>query len=413
MLALRASHLIDGNGGPPLRDGIVLVEGDRITQVGPQSEVEVPPQAEIVDLGDKTLMPGMIDSHVHVHTPGGPITNYGLAGARDFQTMLALKSYSYIRRDLRMGFTTLRNLASPGFVDVALRDAINEGILEGPRLLACGQGLSITGGHMDKPDFALGVTLPLTNSMGRAADGPWEFRKAAREMFKRGVDLIKVNACAEAIYSLDPPYGQEMTFEEIAAVVEVAHWMQRRVTAHTSGGSGITDAIRAGVDSLEHAHWLTDKQIDMMVEHGTFYIPTLFVNSKSVSLSAEEIAVSDAEWQWLLKVDEDKWDTLTRAKAAGVKIAVGTDAGFVVMHGENAHEMAEMVRGGLTPMEAIEAATRLGAECLVVEGDLGTIDTGKYADLVVVDGDPLTEIAILQDENKITQVYKGGQPMLN
>jgi imidazolonepropionase-like amidohydrolase len=213
------------------------------------------------------------------------------------------------------------------------------------------------------------------------------------------------------MYSLDPPYGQEMTYDEIAAVVEVAHWLQRRVTAHTSGGSGITDAIRAGVDSLEHAHWLSDEQIEMMVERGTFYVPTLYVNSRSVALSSQEIGVSDAEWAWLSRVNEEKWDTLQRAKSAGVRIAVGTDAGFVVRHGENACELEELVHGGFTPMEALMAATWVAAQCVGLERDLGTIEAGKYADLVVVDGDPLADIRILQEKSKITQVYKGGQPM--
>jgi len=411
MLAIRAGLLIDGLEGPPLRNAVVLVEGERITQVGPDSEIRVPGDAAVVDASDKSILPGLVDAHVHVHTPGGPVSNYGLAGARELQGTLTLKAYKHVRQDLEMGFTTLRSLASPAYVDVALRDAINQGVVEGPRLLVAGQGLSITGGHMDKADFAPEVNVFESSRMGRACDSPWEFRKATRAQFKRGVDLIKINACAEALYHLDPPYGQEMTYEEMAAVVEVAHWLHRRVTAHTSGGQGITDAIRAGVDSLEHAHWLSDEQIDMMVKRGTYYIPTLYVNSLSVSLSAKEIGVSDAEWAWLLKVDEDKWDTLQRAKAAGVKIAAGTDAGFVVRHGENACEMAELVRGGFTPGEAIAASTRVGAECLGIEHEAGTIEAGKHADLVVVDGDPLADISILQDAGKITQVYKSGKPI--
>ena len=411
MLAFRAGQLIDGRGGSPLHDGVLLVEGERIARIGRDHEVQLPPGIQVVDARSKTLMPGMVDAHVHIHTPGGTIGNYGLSGAREKQGTLALKAYRYARRNLEMGFTTLRNLASPAHIDIALREAINQGVVEGPRLLAAGQGLSITGGHMDKADFTTDVEVSPTSRIGRACDGPWEFRKAAREQFKRGADLIKINVCAEAMYSLDPPYGQEMTFEEIAAVVEVAHWLMRRVAAHTSGGTGITDAIRAGVDSLEHAHWLTNEQIAMMADHGTYYIPTLYVNSRSVALSPEAIGVSSAEWDWLLRVNEEKWETLHRAKAAGVKIAVGTDAGFVVCHGENACELAELVKGGFTPMEAIVAATRTGAECLGLEVDLGTLEAGKCADIVVIDGDPLADISILQDESKITQVYKGGRPV--
>lgn len=411
MLAIYAGLLIDGRGGPPLPNAVVLVDGECITQVGLESEIQVPATAAVVDARDKSILPGLIDAHVHVHTPGGLVSNYGLAGARELQATTALKAYRYVQQDLEMGFTTLRSLASPGYVDVALRDAINQGVVVGPRLLVVGQGLSITGGHMDKPDFAPDVNVLETNRMGRACDGPDEFRKAARLQFKRGVDLIKINACAEAMYSLDPPYGQEMTYDEMLAVVEVAHWIHRRVTAHTSGGQGITDAIQAGVDSLEHAHWLTDEQIDLMVERGTYYIPTLYVNSLSVSLSAREIGVSAAEWAWLLKVNEDKWSTLQRAKAAGVKIVAGTDAGFVVRHGENACEMAELVRGGFTPAEAIVACTRTSAECLGIAAEVGSLEAGKRADLIIVEGDPTADISVLQDARRIKQVYINGKPI--
>jgi imidazolonepropionase-like amidohydrolase len=305
-----------------------------------------------------------------------------------------------------MGITTLRSLGSPAYIDVALRDAIAEGFVPGTRLLVAGQGLSATGGHMDKPLWSPEVTIA-----GRTGvcDGVDRCRQAARAQFKRGVDLIKLNACSEAYYHLDPPWGQEMTYEEMAAICEVAHWLHRRVAAHTSGGPGITAAIQAGVDSLEHAHWLSDEQITLMAERGTFYVPTLAVNSRSVELGPEAIAVSQAEWQWLLKVDEDKWETLRRAKAAGVKIAAGSDAGFVVAHSENARELEELVKGGFTPLEAIGAATRVAAECLGMEHDIGTIEPGKVADLVLVAGDPLSDVRILQAKERIAQVLIGGQ----
>ncbi|HZQ08794.1 MAG TPA: amidohydrolase family protein, partial [Anaerolineae bacterium] len=217
--------------------------------------------------------------------------------------------------------------------------------------------------------------------------------------------------CASGVgmYTIDPPWMQEMTFEEIAAICDEAHKLNRRVAAHTSGGQGITDAIKAGVDSLEHAHWLSDEQIELMVEHGTFYVPTLIVNSRSVSLGAEQPGISATAWQWLVKADESKWDSLARAKSAGVKIVTGSDAGFQVYHGENACELEELVKGGFTPSEAIHAATRLAAECLNMQREIGTLEAGKYADVVIVDGDPLQDIRILLDPKKIARVYKGGQ----
>jgi imidazolonepropionase-like amidohydrolase len=407
MLAIHAGQVIDGYGGAPMHDAVVLVEKERITQVGRAHEVEVPSDAEIIDARSMTAMPGLVDAHVHIHTAGGAISNYALAEAQEFQGTLALRAYSYAKRDLEMGFTALRSVHSPAYIDVALRDAINQGVVEGPHLRVAGQGLSITGGHMDKAYWAPEVSIP-----GRTGvcDGPWECRKAAREQFKRGVDFVKINACSEGLlFRLDPPWGWEMTYAEMEAICDEAHRADRRVAAHTSGGPGLTDAIRAGVDSVEHAHWLTDEQIEMMVSQGTFYVPTLIVNTRSVELGREAIGVTEEEWAWLLKVNEDKWLALNRAKAAGVKIVVGTDAGFVVCHGENARELEELVKGGFTSMEAIVAGTRLGAECLDLAGEIGTIESGKYADLVIVDGDPLADIAILQDESKIVQVFRRGQ----
>ncbi len=406
MLAIRAGQLIDGYGEEPRRDAVVLVEGEKIAQVGPAQEIAVPPGAKIVDASDKTVLPGMVDAHVHIHTPGGPTDNYALAHLKELQGVLALRAYTYGLRALRMGFTSLRSLGSPAYVDVALREAINEGLVEGPRLRVAGQGLSVTGGHMDKADWSPDVFV---SGRTGVCDGPWECRRAARIQFKRGVDLIKINACGSDYHHLDVPWVQEMTCEEMAAICQEAHGNKKRVAAHTAGGPGITEALRAGVDSLEHAHWLTDEQIEMMVEQGTFYVPTLIVNSRSVALGQEQKGATDAAWAWLVKVNEEKWETLARARAAGVKIAVGTDAGFVVYHGQNACELEELVKGGFTPMEAIVAATRVGAECLDLDREVGTIEAGKYADLVIVDGDPLADVRILQDEARIVQVLKGGK----
>ncbi len=404
--AILAGQLISGTGAPPLADGVILIQGERIVAVGRRQDVALAPGLDIIDARDCTVMPGLIDVHVHVHTPGGPITNYALAEGRDLQGTLALRALAYVWRDLVMGYTTLRSLGSPAYIDVALRDAILEGTVQGPRLLVAGQGLSVTGGHMDKALWSPEATIA-----GRTGvcDGAESCRQAARTQFKRGVDLIKLNACSEAFYHLDPPWGQEMTYDEMAAACEVAHWLHRKVAAHTSGGPGITAAIRAGVDSLEHAHWLTDEQLELMAERGTFLVPTLAVNSCSIERGPEAIAVSRAEWQWLVKVNEDKWETLRRAKEADVKITTGSDAGFVVAHGENARELEELVKGGFTALEAIEAATRVAAACVGLEDDIGTVEPGKRADLVVVSGDPLTDIRILQDKDRIARVLLGGQ----
>ncbi len=200
-----------------------------------------------------------------------------------------------------------------------------------------------------------------------------------------------------------------MTFEEISAICEEAHWAGKRVAAHTAGGSGITDSLRAGVDSLEHAHWLTDKQIGEMVDRGTFYVPTLIVNTRSVELGPDQRDITPEAWGWLSKVYDDKWETLRRAKRAGVKIVAGTDAGFVVPHGENALEILELVKGGFTPMEAICAATKTAAECLDMGDEIGSIERGKLADFVVIDGNVLEDPSALLDSSKIIGVYMNGE----
>jgi imidazolonepropionase-like amidohydrolase len=408
MLAVRASKLFDGTGRAAVENATLLVDGQRIVAVGPSSQVAVPDDAEVVEASGSTLLPGLIDVHVHVHAPGGAIANYALAEARDVQGLIALRASAYVKRGLKMGYTTLRSLNSPAYVDVALRDAIDQGYVAGPRLKVAGQGLSITGGHMDQAHFSPDIAV---SGRTGVCDGPWEGRKAVRTQCKRGVDVIKINACASGVggYTVDPPWMEEMTFEEIDAICQEAHKFQRRVAAHVSGGQGITDAIRAGVDSLEHAHWLTDEQIGLMVEKGTFYVPTLIVNSRSVATRAEQGDLSSIAWDWLIKADEAKWDSLARAKAAGVKVATGSDAGFLVNHGESACEIVELVKGGFTPVEALIAATRTAAECLGMEQEIGTLEAGKLADFVLVDGDPLADVGVLMDESRIAHVYKGGQ----
>lgn len=406
MYVIYAGRLIDGRRLEAQPDMAVVVEHERIVQVAARQELALDPQVEVIDAREKTLMPGMIDCHVHIHSPGGPDDNYSLSALRELQGTLALRAGFYARQALEMGFTSLRSLSSPAYVDIALREAIDQGYLTGPRLRAAGQGICVTGGHMDKAEWN-----PEVQVLGRTGvgDGPWELRRAARAQLKRGADVIKINPCGGSLYDLREPWHQEMTYEEMAAVCEEAHWAHVRVAAHVSGGPGLSDALRAGVDSVEHGPWLEDEQIELMAKRGVCYVPTLAVNSRGIAMGKEALKASDAEWDWLLKNDEDKWVSLERAKKAGVKVCVGTDAGFWIYHGENAQELEELVKGGFTPMEAIIAATRVGAECLDLDDQVGTLEAGKLADMVLLDGDPLSDIRILQDKARIVQVYKGGR----
>ncbi|MDI3341126.1 MAG: amidohydrolase family protein, partial [Sphaerobacter sp.] len=271
---------------------------------------------------------------------GGPAAkNTVLGGYPGTAGSLALKGYANGRRALNAGYTTLRDLHAPYTTSIDLRDAIESGRVVGPRLRVCGQGLCITGGHMDK------TTLPdhVTGRVG-VCDTPEGFRQAVRYWVKMGADLIKLNTDVGSRSNPEAPYVQEMSFEEMAAACTEARKYGRHVAAHTAGGPPIEEAILAGVNTIEHGHWLTDRAIELMVEHGTYYVPTLIVNSRNFDYDRETLGVSEEGWDWLRRAYDAKWDSLERARAAGVKIAAGSDAGFLVDHGENAYELVELVK---------------------------------------------------------------------
>lgn len=406
VLAFRVDRLIDGNGGPPLRDAALVVAGGRIASVGSRTDVVVPEGAEVIEAPGHTLMPGLVDVHVHLAYSGIPHKRAFRAEGTDMSyPAMALRAAGYARDTLRAGFTAVRDLNAPGGVVIDLRDAIDAGHVPGPRIRACGLGLSASGGHMDQPGFGDHVSL---NGMNAVCDGPDAFRKGVREQVKRGADLIKINVCVSSIKDPERPYRQEMTDEEIEAACDEAHRLERPVAAHTSGGPAIATAVRAGLNTVEHGHWIDEETAALMAERGTFYVPTLLVNERNFDFTQEEMGASDASWRWLNLSREAKWESLVNAYRAGVKIAVGTDAGFMLPHGVmSAVEIELLVRGGLTPLEAITAATHTGAELLGLDG-AGTLQAGKLADLVLVCGDPSADITLLQDPSRL-RVFKDGK----
>ena len=406
-IVIEADQMIVGDNSPPVPDAAVVIDGDRIVYAGPAASAPRTPSAQVIRTEGGTVLPGLIDVHVHITNDGGPGKTAAVLGdAFEAAADLAMRGYASALTSLRAGYTTLRNLHAPLFADVAVRDAINSGRLEGPRLVVCGQGLCVTGGHMDRGNLADHVVV--TGRIG-VCDTPDEFRRAVRQMAKRNVDFIKINSDVGSMLDPAAPYVAEMSFAEMAAVCTEAHRLGLHVAAHTAGGPPIEDALAAGVDTIEHGHWLTDRAIALMLERDASYVPTLIVNSRNFAFSREELGVSERSWHWLQAAYDAKWGSLERAHHAGVTIAAGSDAGFLVNHGENACELEELVKGGFTPNEAIQAATGSAAKLLGLEEAIGTLEVGKVADVVVVAGDPLGDITVLQRLDCITHVLKDGK----
>ena len=400
----RPGKVIDGTGAPPRERCTVVVDGDRITGFGAREEVEAPPGADVVDAPDATLIPGLIDLHVHLAFSGAKERGAfrtevaGLSYAR-----MALRAAGHALATLRAGFTTLRDVHAPGGVAIDLANAIRAGHVPGPALHACGAGLSVTGGHMDPPGWGDHVRL---DAAAAPCDGPLAFRRGVREQVKRGADLIKINACVSSFLHPEHPYRQEMTDDELAAACDEAHRLERHVAAHTSGGPGLTAAVRAGVDTVEHGHWIDAETADLMAESGTILVPTLLVNERNFDFPRAELGGSDAQWRWLEQSREAKWRSLETARRAGVEIGCGTDAGYMIPHGAmNARELELLVQGGLHPVEAIRSATSVGARRLGIEA--GVIAPGRLADLVLVDGDPAADVRVLQERRRL-RVFKAG-----
>lgn len=402
---IRAGRLIEGTGTEPVAGGVVVIDGERIAYAGPADGASWPPDAEIIDAPESTVLPGLIDAHVHITYDGGLGRGAVLGTPLEEPTTLALRGYANALVSLRAGYTTLRDLNAPLYSDIALRDAIASGRLPGPRLFTCGQGLCITGGHMDKGSLPSHLTA--TGRVG-VRDTPEGFRQAVRTHVRHRVDFIKVNS---DVGSRDPsvPYRREMTFEEIRAACDEAHHFGLRVGAHTTGGPPLEDAVRAGVDTVEHGHWLTDRAIELMLARGAYYVPTLIVNTENFTYTREQLGATEAGWGWMRAAYDAKWDSLTRAKAAGVPVVTGSDAGFLVQHGDNAAELEQLVEGGFTPLEAIRAATSTAADLLDLGNRIGTLAEGFLADVLVIDGDPSSDIGTFRRDGAISHVFRDGR----
>ena len=408
-VAIKANKIIDGISDNIVKDKVIQIEDGVIKNIINFAE-HFPSDDEKVFIYDsETILPGMIDVHVHLAYSG--ITNSRAFRAESVDMDYgeqSLRGYSYAKDHMKFGFTSLRDMNAPGNVAINIRDSINKQCLLGPNILACGLGLSVTGGHMDQPGWGSHVKF---ESMTYPCDGPYQFRKGVRTQHKLGADFIKTNICVSSTYDLKNPYKQEMTDDEIKHVCDEANMLNLKVASHTSGGQGITTAVKYGIHSVEHGHWLDNETIDLMAKNNTFYVPTLLVNERNFDFETDEIFKKSKNWEWLELSREAKWISLEKAINANINIAVGTDAGFMLPHGSmNYREIEYLVQGGMSNMQAIKSATRIGGKLLQM--NVGTIQIGQKADILVVNGNPLEDINVLSDKTNI-KVFKDGKLITN
>lgn len=378
--------------GRILEHATILVEGERIVKVA-EGNVAVPNDARKVSLAGMTLLPGIIDCHVHLCLDAGPDPMTTLIS--ESQPMTTLKAAQFARKTLMAGVTSVRDMGGKYGIDLTIRDAIRSGMILGPRILASGHMICMTGGHAWQ--------------MGREADGPVEVMKAAREQIRAGADVVKFMATGGIMTAGVVPGSEQFTEEELRAGIHEAHKAGRKTATHAQGTQGILNALRAGIDSIEHGIFLDEETISLMVKRDVPLIPTLsapyYIERKGVEAGIPEFAVEKT-----LHVKPFYLKSVRMAREAGVRIAMGTDAGTPFnVHGGNLGELKRMVEVGFSPMEAIRAATQIASQVLGLEKELGTVEEGKLADLVVVEGNPLENIGLLVKAAAIRLVMQGGQ----
>ncbi len=398
-VVVKAARLIDGRGGPPVSPAVVVIENDRIVSVGPASTV--PAGARVIDLGAATILPGLIEMHDHL--TGSP-ANHGYQSLGISIPREAIDGVVNANRTLQAGFTTVRNVGAGGFADVALRDAIASGEIPGPRLVVSGPALGITGGHCDNNLLPFEYHYTETG----VADGPWQARAKVREVVKYGADVIKICASGGVLSKGDLPGTPQYTPEEMKAIADEAHRLGRKVAAHAHGTQSIREAILAGIDSIEHASLIDEEGIRLAKEHGTYLVMDIY-NDDFILQEGLKVGMLPESIEKEKTIGRLQRENFRKAFQGGVKMAFGTDGG-VYPHGDNAKQFAYMVQYGMTPMQAIQAATLDAADLLGWKDRVGSIEPGKFADLIAVPADPLADIRALE---RVGFVMKGGQVYKN
>ena len=382
---LRAGHILDVHTGKESAAQTIIIDGDRITAIAPTISTPAKPGDRVVDLTAYTLMPGLIDVHTHLTSATDFDPYFELSMTPGKEAILGVEN---AKTTLEAGFTTVRNVGANGFTDVALRDEINAGHIPGPHMQVSGPPLGITGGHMDQN------LLPSQyHVVGEGvADGIPAVQHMVRENIKYGADLIKIGASGGVLSKGDDPQASQYTLEEMQAIVADAHRLGRKVAAHAHGAQAILWASEAGVDSIEHGSYINDEDIAMMKQHGTYLVPTAYL----VDWMKENGHLPAIYQQKMTDVGNAMKANHKRAIAAGVKIALGTDAA-VYPHGLNAHELDVYVNQyGMTPLAAIQTGTLNAADLMGWTDKIGSLEPGKWADIIAVQGDPLADVRILQ-----------------
>ena len=401
---IRAGRLFDGTTDSAKNDQVIVVEGERIKAVGPAAAIAVPDGAKVLDLSGTTVLPGLIDCHTHLGARADNFDEVNKFKRTPFTSGFA--AVVNARKTLEAGFTTVRDLGSRPFLAVDLRESINEGFIPGPRVVASGPAISMTGGHGDLNKYSpmVRVTMYPEERDFQIADGVDQVRHVVRAQIKYGVDVIKINATGGVMSRGDPPGSPQFSLEELTVAVQEAHALGRKVAAHAHGAIGIKNAVRAGVDSIEHGSMIDEEGIRLMVEHGTWLVSDIY-NDDYLLGRAVEIHLPQESIDKEREVGQVQRDNFAKCVKAGVKIAFGTDAG-IYPHGDNAKQFALMVRYGLTPAQAIRSATTRAAELLGRADQVGSLVPGRYADLIAVTGDPLQDVRALE---KVVFVMTGGR----
>jgi len=389
---VHAGHLIDGVSRSSRATVSIVIDGGHFVDV---VAGYVPPADgdELVDLSDETVMPGLMDMHVHL-TGELSRTSY----MDDFllnPTDLALKAAYHGRLTLLAGFTTVRNVGDDGMTTVSLRNAIRSGIAVGPRIYTAGRAIGTTGGHADPTSGWCQALQGDPGAREGVVNGPDEARKAVRQRYKEGADMIKITATGGVLSMASSGDNAQFTMEELRAIVETARDYHMTVAAHAHGAEGMKRAVEAGVTSIEHGTYMTDEIMALMKKKGTYYVPTILAGVTVAEYAEKDDFLPPIVRPKAARIGPQIEGTFTRAYRAGVKIAFGTDTG-VSHHGDNAREFQLMVTCGMPPMEAIQAATIEAARLLRIDNDLGSVEKGKIADLVAVKGDPLRDISLLE-----------------